>query len=504
MVPRDAHAQFDPAPGRDPLGLLERQAQTRVSSLVPIRYGRMAVSPFTFFRGAALPMAADLATTPTTDLYAQLCGDAHLSNFGVFGTPERQLVFDVNDFDETLPGPFEWDVKRLAASIVVAGRANGFDEKATRATVMTTVASYRSAIRALAGLPVLDVWYLSENVDKELATLQAASSSWSKKQRATLAQTASALDKARRKDNTRAAQKLTVMTADGPRLINDPPLIVPIAELLDGSPDSVTPLLHRLVAKYRTTLRRDRQRLLDHFSLVDIAHKVVGVGSVGTRAWVLLMLNADHDETLILQAKEAEPSVLAQFVQPVKYAQQGQRVVTGQLAMQSSSDIFLGWLRAPPRQRLRRRLLRPAAVGLEGLCRSRNPATQRHDHLRSAVRADPGARTRPQWEPNRDRRLPRWFGRVRPGGDRVRRAIRESDRGRPRGAGLGDQLDATQRRARSVRAPRPLPACNAAGRGRFTLRTRGTPSGRARIVRPTRDPDASPDQSSESSSEGAT
>ena len=347
LVPRAAHAQFEPAPGRDPLGLLERQAQTRVKSLVPIRYGRMAVSPFTFFRGAALPMAADLATTPTTDLYAQLCGDAHLSNFGVFGTPERQLVFDVNDFDETLPGPFEWDVKRLAASIVVAGRANGFDDKATRAVVMATVASYRGAIRALAELAVLDVWYLSENVDKEIATLRAASSSWSKKQRATLDQTATLLDKARRKDNTRAAQKLTVMTADGPRLINDPPLIVPIAELLDGSADAVTPLLHRLVAKYRTTLRRDRQRLLDHFSLVDIAHKVVGVGSVGTRAWVLLMLNADHDETLILQAKEAEQSVLAEYVQPMKFAQQGQRVVTGQLSMQSSSDIFLGWLRAP-------------------------------------------------------------------------------------------------------------------------------------------------------------
>ena len=344
-VPRDAHSEFTPGPERDPLGLLERQAESRVTRLVPIRYGRMSVSPFTFYRGAALPMAADLSTTPTTDLYVQLCGDAHLSNFGVFATPERQMVFDLNDFDETLPGPFEWDVKRLAASIVVAGRANGFSDKVSRGVVMATVAAYRNTMRSLAERPVLDVWYLNQNVHKQLARMRESSGKWTKRERTAFDLTADTLAKARRKDNTRAARRLTRPTDDGPRLIDDPPLIVPLDRLLSSAQDVVAPRLEEVLVRYRNTLRQDRRRLIDHFSLVDAAHKVVGVGSVGTRAWVLLLLNADHDETLILQAKEAQRSVLADYVRPAKYAQQGQRVVLGQLTMQAASDMFLGWLR---------------------------------------------------------------------------------------------------------------------------------------------------------------
>lgn len=345
-VPRDAHAEFVPAPERDPLALLEQQAETRVPVLVPIRYGRMSVSPFTFYRGAALPMAADLATTPTTDLYVQLCGDAHLSNFGVFGTPERQLVFDVNDFDETHPGPFEWDVKRLAASLVVAGRDNGFSEKNNRAVTMATVATYRTVMARLAHRPVLDVWYLTQNVERELARIQRHFHTLSKKDRRQYELTRRTVDKARRKDSTRAAQKLTVNTDRGTRLVYDPPLIVPIDQLMNGHPEAIEHALEDLVIRYRRTLRPDRRRLIDHFSLVDIAHKVVGVGSVGTRAWVLLLQNADADEILLLQAKEAQRSVLADFVRPVSYSQQGQRVVQGQLTMQSSSDMFLGWVRS--------------------------------------------------------------------------------------------------------------------------------------------------------------
>jgi uncharacterized protein (DUF2252 family) len=346
-VPRRAHAEFDPAPGRDPLALLERQAASRVPALVPIRYGRMSVSPFTFYRGAALPMAADLSTTPTTDLSVQLCGDAHLSNFGVFASPERHLVFDVNDFDETHPGPFEWDVKRLAASIVVAGRANGFGPKATRAAAVATVAAYRATMRRLAHRPVLSVWYLNQNVERELERIRRASHSWSKRQRKNYELTQRVLAKARGKDNTRAARRLTVQTGNGTRLVNDPPLIIPIDHLVDNAREVYAPVLEQVLARYRSTLRGDRRRLIDHFSLVDMAHKVVGVGSVGTRAWVLLMQNADADENLILQAKEAQKSVLADYVRGARYSQQGQRVVLGQLTMQSSSDILLGWLRAP-------------------------------------------------------------------------------------------------------------------------------------------------------------
>ncbi len=342
LAPRVSHAVFDPPPDRpDPLALLTEQGESRVPELVPLRWGRMMVSPFTYYRGAALPMASDLATTPVTGLAVQACGDAHLSNFGVFGSAERNLVFDVNDFDETLPGPWEWDVKRLAASLEVAARGNGFPAKQRREIVTAAVARYRHAIRDFAGMTNLQVWYARADVDQVRAQLDP------RFQARQIKVVEKGMAKARTNDSMRGLAKLTRMVDGQPRILSDPPLLVPIDELIPAGTGrtALVSQLTGLIASYRRTLETDRRYLLEQFEFCDMARKVVGVGSVGTRCWIILMLGRDDADPLFLQVKEAQESVLSRFVGASKYANQGQRVVAGQRLMQAASDIFLGWQR---------------------------------------------------------------------------------------------------------------------------------------------------------------
>jgi uncharacterized protein (DUF2252 family) len=348
-APLEAHAEFTPAKSRDPVGLLLSQAKTRVPDLVPIRHGRMLVSPFTFYRGAALVMAADLDASPTSGLRTQLCGDAHLSNFGAYASPERRLVFDINDFDETLPGPFEWDIKRLAASFVIAGRDNGFTKKQYRRITLAAVESYRTAMRDFAAQPILTVWYAHLAIEQALAEYKATLSRRQLKERkARLKATEGALAKARTRDSLQAIGKLTRLVDGKREIIKNPPLITPLEDMIDLDPDEARRRIGTLLASYRKTLQSDRRVLLDHFTLVDIAHKVVGVGSVGTRAWILLLESGVEAGGLLLQAKEAGQSALTNYAGKSAYANQGERVVAGQHLMQASSDIFLGWLRARP------------------------------------------------------------------------------------------------------------------------------------------------------------
>ena len=342
VAPREDHAIFRIADDRpDPIDLLESQAPARVPELVPVRYGRMMVSPFTFFRGAALPMAADLSTTPVSGLPVQACGDAHLSNFGIFGSAERRLVFDVNDFDETLPGPWEWDVKRLAASIEVAARGNGFPDKARRKIVTRMVTTYRTAMRNFAHMSNLDVWYARVDMDQVRAQFD---SQLKNRQRRAVDR---GLAKARTRDSTRDVARLTNLVNGNLKIISDPPLVVPLDELVPEHADraALQAELTSLVAGYRRTLESDRRVLLEQFQIVDIARKVVGVGSVGTRCWIILMRGRDDEDLLFLQIKEAQESVLSPFVGASTHHNQGQRVVAGQRLMQASSDIFLGWQR---------------------------------------------------------------------------------------------------------------------------------------------------------------
>ena len=339
-APLESHAEFAPAGSRDPVGLLLSQAESRVPELVPVRHGRMLVSPFTFFRGAALPMAADLAGTPASGLRVQLCGDAHLSNFGAFASPERNLVFDVNDFDETLPGPFEWDVKRLAASLAVAARDNGFPAKAGRKIALAAAERYRTAMREFAEQTFLDVWYAHLDIEPAIAEFRSQVKAKRFKTGEKL------LAKAHTADSMKAMGKLTTMVDGQRRIISDPPMIVPIEEVFaDVQADAIYQLIRTVLGKYRRTLQSDRRHLLEQFTLVQVARKVVGVGSVGTRAWVLLMDACDGVEPLFLQAKEAQPSVLAEYAGRSQYTNQGERVVAGQHLMQAQSDIFLGWTR---------------------------------------------------------------------------------------------------------------------------------------------------------------
>ncbi|NMH96984.1 DUF2252 domain-containing protein [Pseudonocardia acidicola] len=341
-VPRSAHAAFDPGPSRPgPVELLESQAADRVPELVPIRYGRMAVSPFSFFRGAALVMAADLAGTPQSGLGVQLCGDAHLSNFGIFGSPERQLLFDVNDFDETLPGPWEWDVKRLAASLEIAARDNGFSAKDRRPIVPAAVRGYRQAMRAFAGMTNLQVWYSRAGMAQIQAELDRQLRA---RQRARLSRI---LEKAHTRDSMQALEKLVAQTDGKPRIVADPPLVVPIDDLYPEGieRDRFEEQLHDLLRGYRRSLQGDRRTLVEQYRPVDLARKVVGVGSVGTRCWIVLLFGRDETDPLFLQIKEAGPSVLERFLGASRYDNAGHRVVAGQRLMQAASDIFLGWQR---------------------------------------------------------------------------------------------------------------------------------------------------------------
>jgi uncharacterized protein (DUF2252 family) len=342
-APRESHEVFDPPATRpDPVALLEQQAESRVRELVPIRYGRMLVSPFSFFRGAALPMASDLAGTPSTGLVVQACGDAHLSNFGIFASPERKFLFDVNDFDETLPGPWEWDVKRLAASLEVAARDNGFSRKQRRRIVTASARRYREAMRAFAAMSNLDVWYARVDlalVEKMFQPRMAA------RDRKAVAKN---LAKARTRDSMQAFGKLCGVVDGQTRIIADPPLIMPVSHLQPGERDQLgfEAQLDGMLAKYRRTMNGAHRILFQRYQLVDLARKVVGVGSVGTRCWIFLFTARDGTEPLLLQVKEAEPSVLSEFAGPSKYANQGQRVVEGQWLVQPVSDVFLGWQRS--------------------------------------------------------------------------------------------------------------------------------------------------------------
>ncbi|HET6358426.1 DUF2252 domain-containing protein [Streptomyces sp.] len=340
-VPRSSHAVFDPPVDRTgPVEIIERQSATRVPELVPIRYGRMLESPFRFYRGAAAIMASDLGDAPHTGIYAQLCGDAHLLNFRLLASPERHLVFDINDFDETHPGPWEWDVKRLAASLVIAGRANGFSARHRGSVVRGMVRAYRDAMRGFAGIGNLDVWYTQADTE-QLRGLMPESLGKSARERMS-----EALTTARTRDTVQAFRKLTTIVDGNRRITPDPPLIVPLQDLLpDVERHVLEQELRLLVERYGTSLASDRRHLLQQFRMVDVARKVVGVGSVGTRCWVLLMLGRDDEDPLLLQAKEADQSVLAPYVGPSQYENQGERVVSGQRLMQAAGDIFLGWER---------------------------------------------------------------------------------------------------------------------------------------------------------------
>jgi uncharacterized protein (DUF2252 family) len=342
-TPRSSHASWEPRPDRpDPISLLEEQAADRVPELVPIRYERMSASPFAFYRGAAYIMASDLAGSPQTGIRVQLCGDAHLSNFGAFASPERHLLFDLNDFDETLPGPWEWDLKRLAASVAVAGRENAVKTKRRTTIVRELVGEYRRAMRRFAAMKTLDVWYAGASVS-DLRRLLRSTTGGDRGKR--LDRTVA---KGRRKDNSRAFAKLAVLRDDEARIRPDPPLIVPIADLADRRGASrLESSAHKLLESYLASLSRDRRRLLERYRYVDLARKVVGVGSVGTRCWVILLLGQDSSDPLFLQAKEASRSVLERFAGKSEFANQGQRVVEGQRLMQSAGDIFLGWMRQP-------------------------------------------------------------------------------------------------------------------------------------------------------------
>jgi uncharacterized protein (DUF2252 family) len=344
-TPRSSHAEWEPPDDRpDPIALLEEQASGRVQELVPLRYGRMSASPFAFYRGAAYIMASDLAGTPQTGIRVQLCGDAHLANFGGFASAERQLLFDLVDFDETLPGPWEWDLKRLAASVAVAGRDNGFKGKERAAMVRDLVREYREAMRKFATMKTLEVWYSRVSLgDVEELLREEASKSERKRFDKTVA-------KGERKDSARAYAKLTVKENGDVRIRSDPPLIVPIRDLVDGGrvgrlENEARQLLSSV--SYFNSLAGDRRRLLEHFRYADMARKVVGVGSVGTRCWVILLLGRDSSDPLFLQAKEAPRSVLERFAGRSEFSNQGQRVVEGQRLMQAASDIFLGWMHEP-------------------------------------------------------------------------------------------------------------------------------------------------------------
>jgi uncharacterized protein (DUF2252 family) len=341
-TPRSSLAGWEPPADREkPVEILRRQDKTRVPELVPIRHGRMSASAFTFYRGGAGIMAADLAVTPSTDLTVQLCGDAHLSNFGVFAAPDRQLIFDINDFDETHPGPFEWDVKRLAASFAIGGRDLGFKEADRRAAVAEAAGEYRREMRRLAAMRTIDVWY--ERLDVQ--ALEQYRSEVSKKAAKNYDK---AVAKAERKNSLRAFSRLTHKVDGELRIVSDPPLIVPAGEMVDGDRQMKTVIgrVQNFLAAYRRTLDGDIRHLAERYRFVDLARKVVGVGSVGTRAWIVLLLGRDESDPLFLQVKEAEASVLEGFAGKSRFKQEGRRVVEGQRLMQAASDIFLGWLTA--------------------------------------------------------------------------------------------------------------------------------------------------------------
>jgi uncharacterized protein (DUF2252 family) len=360
-TPPASHSGWHPAADRpDPVALLEEQDRTREPDLVPVRHGRMMVSPFTFYRGGARIMAADLKDTPVAGLGAQLCGDAHLSNFGLFASPERRLMFDLNDFDETLPGPFEWDVKRMAASFTIAARNNGFSKADTRAATQASVTAYREAMAAFALMPTMDIWYAHLDEDQLRTAIRSAVAEKKKEIKGKgkkdegvdklvkrgEKRAEKTAEKAHTRDSLSALSKLGELAGGRYQIVSQPPVIVPARDLAATyglSPDEVLPVIHDQFRAYRATLQADRRHLLERFEIVDAARKVVGVGSVGTRAFIILLQGRDERDPLFLQIKEATSSVLEAYLPKSRYRQHGQRVVEGQRMMQSASDIYLGW-----------------------------------------------------------------------------------------------------------------------------------------------------------------
>jgi uncharacterized protein (DUF2252 family) len=351
-APLSSHGGWTPASDRpDPVGLLQAQDATREPDLVPVRHGRMLVSPFTFYRGAAKIMAADLAGTPTAGLQVQLSGDAHLSNFGLFASPERELLFGLNDFDETLPGPFEYDVKRLAASFTIAGRNNGFGKVETRAVTLASVTAYREAMAGFAQMGRLEVWYAHLTEEELLEAMRHAAKGAKTKKRAKAARRAEkkaekAAARARTRDSLQALSKLGELVDGRYRIVSQPPIVVPARELeatYGLSQEQIEQAIHQQFRAYRATLQDDRRRLLEQFEVVDVARKVVGVGSVGTREFIVLLQGRDQHDPLFLQVKEATRSVLEGPLPKSRYKEHGERVVDGQRMLQAASDIFLGW-----------------------------------------------------------------------------------------------------------------------------------------------------------------
>ena len=355
-TPPSGHSGWRPATGRaDPVVLLEEQNVTREPDLVPVRHGRMMVSPFTFFRGAAKIMAADLKDTPTAGLETQLCGDAHLCNFGLFASPERRLLFDLNDFDETLPGPFEYDVKRMAASVTIAARNNGFSRAEARASTAASVTAYREAMAEFAGLPTMDIWYARLDEDELMNAVRgtaarAAKAAKTKKAAKAAKAAGKTAEKSRQKAHTRdslqALSKLGEIADGRYRIVSQPPVVVPARDLAATygmAPDEVDDVIRGQFRAYRATLQDNRRHLLERFEIVDMARKVVGVGSVGTRAFIVLLQGRDAHDPLFLQIKEATRSVLEDHLPRSRYKQPGERVVQGQRMMQAASDIYLGW-----------------------------------------------------------------------------------------------------------------------------------------------------------------
>jgi uncharacterized protein (DUF2252 family) len=487
-----SHSGWRPASDRpDPVALLQEQELTRERDLVPVRHGRMMVSPFTFYRGAAKIMAADLKDTPVAGLDAQLCGDAHLSNFGMFASPERALLFDVNDFDETLPGPFEYDVKRMAASFVIAGRNNGFSTADTRAVALASVTAYREAMAEFAQMGTMDLWYAHydedrlqqliqgavaeagkvekkdkkvEKKDKKAEAAKAAKAEKKKEQadagqdkvvKKAARRAEKSIAKAHTHDSTQALSKLAELADGQYRIVSQPPVIVPARDLAATyglSPDDVLPALHEQFRAYRATLPYDRRHLLEKFQIVDAARKVVGVGSVGTRAFIVLVQGRDEHDPLFLQVKEATASVLEAYLPKSRFRQHGERVVQGQRMMQAVGDIFLGWTKGGGRDP---QLLLAPAAGHEGLGAGRLDGTGHADLLRADLRMDPGPGSCPVRRPGRDGLLPRPRRRVRPVGHRLLRTLR-----RPERAGL-----------RAVRQGDPGRAARS-GRGRMKISSR--------------------------------
>jgi uncharacterized protein (DUF2252 family) len=365
--PPSSHTGWEPATDRpDPVALLEEQDRAREPDLVPVRHGRMMISPFTFYRGAAKIMAADLKDTPTTGLVAQLCGDAHLSNFGAFASPERRLLFDLNDFDETLPGPFEYDVKRMAASVTIAARNNGFSRADTRDVTMASVTAYREAMASFARMRTMDIWYAHLDEDELMRAVHGALAETEAKQgpkkarkqakqqtkaaRKAEKNALKASAKARTRDSLQALSKLGELVDGRYRIVSQPPIVIPARDLAAAagvSSSEVDQLVRDQFRAYRATLRDDQRHLLERFQIVDMARKVVGVGSVGTQAFIVLLQGRDADDPLFLQIKEAMPSVLEAFLPRSRYQLHGKRVVQGQRMMQAASDIFLGWTKAP-------------------------------------------------------------------------------------------------------------------------------------------------------------